>query len=434
MKISVIVTIHNAEKYLRECLESVLSQTFTDMEILCMDGGSSDGSPQILEEYARQDGRIRIINDSNTSYGHKVNRGVKEARGEYISVLESDDMYEPFMLEKLYEIAKQYSPDFVNADYTGFFEINGKRFQEVTKMYPEKDYNRLMENRKHPEEVGVIPRYWTGIFKKAFIEREKIRLNESPGASFQDMSFRFLTSVLAETSYHLDLPVYLYRTDNPGSSMHDCKKTVVIAEEHEFLRHELKKRGIKDRYVWHNAYQWKYLDFRGNMRYLQEPYRQELFQRYQEELKKDRDVLASFADMGWLKDVSEMISETPEKVAKRIAEESAAIVEYQNCLGRFLNRITGLSEEQNVVVFGCGQRGMASLKYLQAAECRIVCMTDNAKALWNTVKGEYRVLEPAVAVRTYKNALYVVANKLNADDIVMQLRNMGISEKKICKY
>ena len=118
--ISVIVTIHNAEKYLRECLNSVISQTFSNIEILCMDGGSTDSSPQILKEYAEKDDRIRIINDSNTSYGHKVNRGIEEAKGEYVSVLESDDMYELFMLEKLYQIAEQYKTDFVNADYTSF--------------------------------------------------------------------------------------------------------------------------------------------------------------------------------------------------------------------------------------------------------------------------------------------------------------------------
>ena len=296
IKVSVIVTVHNAEKYLRECMESVITQSLVDIEILCMDGGSSDASPQILQEYAEKDTRIRIIEDSNTSYGHKVNRGIKEARGKYISVLESDDMYEVYMLEKLYNIAVRYSPDFVNADYTCFFDVNGKRFRSVTKMYPDKDYNHLMENRRHPEEFGVIPRYWTGIFKKDFLEREKIQMNESPGASYQDMSFRFLTSVLAETSFHLDLPVYLYRTDNPESSMHDCKKTIVIAEEHNFLYHELQKRNIRNRYIWHNAYQWKYLDFLGNMRYLQEPYRQELFQRYQEELIKDRNILDSFAE------------------------------------------------------------------------------------------------------------------------------------------
>ena len=137
IRISVIVTVHNAEKYIRECLESVLSQTFSEFEVLCMDGGSTDGSQIILREFAERDYRVRIVNDSNTSYGHKVNRGVEEARGEYISVLESDDLYEPFMLEKLYEIAERYETDFVNADYTSFFDINGKRIRQTVKMRSE---------------------------------------------------------------------------------------------------------------------------------------------------------------------------------------------------------------------------------------------------------------------------------------------------------
>ena len=69
IKVSVIVTVHNAEKYLREWMESVITQSLVDIEILCMDGGSSDASPQILQEYAEKDTRIRIIEDSNTSYG-----------------------------------------------------------------------------------------------------------------------------------------------------------------------------------------------------------------------------------------------------------------------------------------------------------------------------------------------------------------------------
>ena len=123
IKISVIVTIHNAESYIRECLNSILTQTFSDIEVLCMDGGSTDRTPVILKEYASADSRIRIINDANTSYGHKVNRGIAEARGEYISVLESDDMYEPYMLEKLYEAAERYHVDFVNGDYTNFLML-----------------------------------------------------------------------------------------------------------------------------------------------------------------------------------------------------------------------------------------------------------------------------------------------------------------------
>ena len=68
-----------------------------------------------------------IINDPNTSYGHKVNRGIEEAKGKYISVLESDDMYELDMLEKLYSVIEQYQVDFVNGNYTCFFDVEGKR-------------------------------------------------------------------------------------------------------------------------------------------------------------------------------------------------------------------------------------------------------------------------------------------------------------------
>ena len=89
IKISVIITIHNAEQYLKECLDSVCNQTFFDIEVLCIDGGSTDSSPSILKEYAQKDVRVQIINDSNTSYGHKINVGIEQARGKYISVLES---------------------------------------------------------------------------------------------------------------------------------------------------------------------------------------------------------------------------------------------------------------------------------------------------------------------------------------------------------
>ena len=432
VKISVIVTIHNAEKYIRECLDSARSQTFSDIEILCMDGGSVDATPQILSQYAKKDRRIRIINDSNTSYGHKVNRGIAEAKGTYISVLESDDMYEPFMLESLYRLAEQYHTDFVNGDYTCFFDVNGKRFKKVTKMYPEKDYNRLMENKKHPEEFGIIPRYWTGLFRKDYLEQEHIRMNESPGASYQDMSFRFLTSVLAETSYHLDLPVYLYRVDNPGSSMYDSKKTVVIADEHDFLKRELEMRGITDPYIWHNAYQWKYTDFRGNMRHLKGEYRQELFDRYREELEKDREAMNQYIELGYNQNVWEMITESPEDIKEKIEQETVREKKKNEDLYEFLDCLTKLPDEQGIVVFGCGQRGKAVLEYLGFAELPVCCMADNAEELWGTVKWGQVVLSPDQAVERYPDACYIVANKYHSDDILRQLSGYGI--KKIMKF
>ena len=99
--VSIIVTVHNADKYIRECLDSVVNQTYKDIEIICVDGGSKDLSPEILKEYQARDNRIRIINDINTSYGHKINIGIKEAKGDYVAVIESDDIYENNMVEIL---------------------------------------------------------------------------------------------------------------------------------------------------------------------------------------------------------------------------------------------------------------------------------------------------------------------------------------------
>lgn len=434
IRISVIVTVHNAEKYIRECLESVFAQTFSGFEVLCMDGGSTDGTPQILRDFAQRDCRVRIVNDANTSYGHKVNRGIEEAQGEYISVLESDDMYEPFMLERLYEIAERYHTDFVNADYTSFFDINGKRIGQTVKMYPEDMYNRLINYKEQPEAFGIITRYWTGLFRRAYLERENIRMNESPGASYQDMSFRFLTSILAKKAYHLDASVYLYRIDNPDSSMYDTRKTIVIAEEHEFLKQELIKRNITNRYVWHNAYQWKYTDFRGNMGHLKGTYRQELFSRYLSELEKDREALNRYCNLGYSQVVSEMLTGTPEMIEQLIEADTKRRAERQQYLKQFLDKITCLDAEDRIVVFGCGKVGSEVLELIKFADNQICCLTDNSELLWNTLKSNHEILSPEDAITRYPEALYIIANKLHAQDIVQQLRNMGICENMICVY
>ena len=434
IRITVIVTIHNAESYIRECLNSILTQTFSDIEVLCMDGGSTDRTPVILKEYASADSRIRIINDANTSYGHKVNRGIAEARGEYISVLESDDMYEPYMLEKLYEAAERYHVDFVNGDYTNFFDADGHRFGYVTKMYQKENYNCLINYKEHPEKFGVIPRYWTGLFRKEFLLREDIKMNESPGASYQDMSFRFLTSILAKRAYHLDIPLYRYRVDNPGSSMVDSKKTIVIAEEHEFLKKELLRRNITSRFIWHNAYQWKYMDFRGNMRHLKGEYRQELFDRYRSELEKDRELLKSFCDLGYSQFVSEMIWESPQRVMELLEQDETTEREERKRLYRLPDKISKLEKNRKIVLFGCGQRGAAVLGQLRFERERIGCLTDNAEDLWNTVMEGYKIHSPEDAVCRYPDAFYIIANKMHSSDIAQQLNNMGVPEEQIWIY
>lgn len=426
-KISVIVTVHNAQKYIKECMDSVIQQTFSDIEILCIDGGSTDKSSEILKEYEQKDSRIRIINDSNTSYGHKINRGIDEAMGEYVSVLESDDMYESFMLEELYGIAQKYHPDVVNGNYTCFYDVNGKRISYEKKMYEANDYNKLIEISKHPNPLGNITRYWTGIFSRDFLRRTNLKMNESPGASYQDMSFRFLTSILAASVYHLDLPVYLYRVDNPNSSIFDTTKTVVIAEEHNFLKNELKKRGITDEYIWHNAYKWKYSDFRGNMLHLKANYRRELFDRYREELEKDEKALKKYRKEGFGEYVEVMLTTSAEEMWSIIEAEIQSVSERKEKQYKLMEKLTVL-EKQQIVLFGCGIRGKYIMEQLGFLYSQIGCVTDNSELLWGKNFMGVIVLPPEEAVKKYAKACYIVANKKNANDICKQLQAYGIQD------
>ncbi|MCI9359419.1 MAG: glycosyltransferase [Hungatella sp.] len=432
MKITVIVTVHNAERYLNDCLDSLIAQTFSDIEILCMDGGSTDTSLHILKEYAKKDSRVQIINDPNTSYGHKVNEGIRYAKGMYVAVLESDDMYQPDMLEKLFGIAEQYEADYVNGDYLNIFDINGKRFQEPVKMYPESDYGKLLESSRHPEDMRQILRYWTGLFRRSFLLDNKIQMNESPGASFQDMSFRFLTSALADRAYHLDVPVYLYRVDNPGSSVYDPKKAVVIADEFDFLKRELIKRKIENRYIWQHYYTWKYNDFYGNLLRFDKTARKDLFERCYYELEKDRETLMLFDDKAFSNAIHDFLRKSREQVWEDIEESYRQTKKEENRRYTLLENIT----DRQIVIFGCGVQGRGLFDYLKSvgADNQVLCFTDNAEELWGTELRGHFILSPMEAIEKYPDLLYVIANKYHGEEINRQLQRLGIKKSNIYKF
>jgi Glycosyltransferases involved in cell wall biogenesis len=113
VKVSVIIPVYNVEKYLRQCLDSVVNQTLREIEIICVNDGSTDKSPQILEEYAQKDNRIKIINKKNAGLGAARNTGMEYVSGEYIGFLDSDDWADHSMYEKLYENAKMHKSDMV---------------------------------------------------------------------------------------------------------------------------------------------------------------------------------------------------------------------------------------------------------------------------------------------------------------------------------
>lgn len=122
-KVSVIMPVYNSEKYLRQCLDTVINQTLKEIEIICVDDGSTDGSLNILLEYMRKDNRISVVVQKNKYAGVARNTGLKLATGEYLSFLDSDDLFDLDMLEKMYETAKKDNSDTVVCE---FYEYDSK--------------------------------------------------------------------------------------------------------------------------------------------------------------------------------------------------------------------------------------------------------------------------------------------------------------------
>lgn len=113
--VSVIIPVYNAEKYLRQCLDSICGQTLKDIEIICVDDGSTDSSPEILKEYQKKDDRVTVIRQENAGAGAARNRGLDVSKGRYLSFLDADDFFEPDMLEEAFKCAEAD-----NADYAVF--------------------------------------------------------------------------------------------------------------------------------------------------------------------------------------------------------------------------------------------------------------------------------------------------------------------------
>ena len=119
IKVSVIIPVYNEEKYLEECLDSVLAQTLREIEIICVDDGSDDDSVKILEDYAGRDSRVSLLKQKNRYAGNARNLGMSKAVGRYLSFLDADDIFSPFLLEKMYDAAEKETADVIicNARY-----------------------------------------------------------------------------------------------------------------------------------------------------------------------------------------------------------------------------------------------------------------------------------------------------------------------------
>ncbi len=245
-KISVLIPIYNSEKYIEECIKSVINQTYRNIEIICINDGSTDSTKNILENLQKIDNRIKIINKKNTGYGNSLNLGIKNAKGEYIAIIESDDFIKDTMFDKLIKIIKEQNCDIIKAN---FYKKNSK-----TKKYSSKYFTNSIQNIEiFPQMLLIQPSVWSAIYKKDFLTKNNIKFSKTKNASYQDISFHFITMFLAKKIFLLDEALYYYRINNPKSSINSSNKPFQIFKEfkriNEFLKNiktDKKQEEIKN--------------------------------------------------------------------------------------------------------------------------------------------------------------------------------------------
>lgn len=250
IKISVVVPVYNVEKYLEQCLDSILNQTLKEIEIICVNDGSTDRCVDILDDYAKKDDRIIVVHKPNTGYGNTMNIGFDMAKGAYIGIVESDDFIAPTMYETLYKSAIAHQLDFAKCNRYSLYDNQDGTMHTAAEplLLPPDNYDTVLNFKEMPlskriqyEEFKWI---WCGIYRSEFIRENQIRFHETPGASYQDTSFHFLTMMLSERALLLQEPLHYYRRNNLNSSANSDALITVLFKEYEFIKKCLEQRGV----------------------------------------------------------------------------------------------------------------------------------------------------------------------------------------------
>lgn len=242
--ISLILPSYDVAPYIEECLNSAFSQTLSGMEILCVDAKSEDGTLEILEAYKKradsgewQGKTMELFVSEQKSYGYQVNLALQKASGKYVAILETDDFVEPQMYERLVELSEAMELDYVRGEYA-FFTTNADGSRNFRYVHHYAPTNALLTSTRSERIMTYDQNLWKGIYRRRFLQENEIRLNETPGAAFQDIGFNMQVFSYAKRAYYVEESFYRYRRDRADSSIHSLKCFQFYVQELAFL-HQL---------------------------------------------------------------------------------------------------------------------------------------------------------------------------------------------------
>lgn len=247
-KISVIVPVYNTETYLRQCIGSLLSQTLEDIEVICVNDGSTDKSLAIIEEYMKKDDRVKLITQENCGIAAARNKGRYLARGEYIAFMNSDDYAKPDMFQKLYESAKEYDTDITMCAVTTL-DASSMSFSDVEAYYTLELFNEEYNDRAiRPDEtydfmfrLCVSP--WNKIYRREFMEKKHITFTK--GVRFEERLFYMESYLSAAAISIVKSPLLVHRIKDNKKDSHKLDLFKIMKLEKDFLTRKKLYKDLK---------------------------------------------------------------------------------------------------------------------------------------------------------------------------------------------
>jgi len=248
-RVSLIVPVYNVERFLSECLESIIAQTFEDMEIICVNDGSTDSSDEILREYADRDRRITVLEQENRGLSGARNRGLDVATGEYLLFLDSDDYFEPSMVADAYAQCVRDDADIGVFKIRYVYDDTGDSIVGDWSLRMELVPDHLPFSRE--DMTGsifrfVTPSVWNKMMRRSFVQEQGLRFSTQLRRA-EDLPFTFLALATARRITVIDKALVNYRKSLAGtmqSTIHQAP--LEICKALAKLKHDLAAAGVFD--------------------------------------------------------------------------------------------------------------------------------------------------------------------------------------------
>lgn len=434
IKVSVIVAVYNAEKFLQQCLDSIAGQSLHNIEIICVNDGSTDRSLEILEKYAEHDNRFCIYTKENEGLGGAPARnfGLERARGEYISILDSDDFFEPDMLEKACQKADGTGADFVIFGGYEYDDKNGNTYKVPSildeKAVPDKEIFSYLDC---PDKIYQISQgmAWNKLYRRKFLERHNLRFQKIKYTD--DAYFTFSHMVLAEKITVVKEGLCYYRV-NTGSSQTDgldkypdsayLPYTTLKTSLVEWNIYDTVKQSFMNCAVSFMRYFYDKITTYSSFWYLHDKYRNEVFDKL--DIKgQQKDYFYDGRTFLWCQQILE-------NSAGEIAFKSARAHGSEMTTGilRFRFPYDQIPKESKIAIIGAGIMGRHYYSQIMlSGYCDVTAWVEEKNPFQLSYIQSYDVLRDA----EFDYVLIAYAQKRLIEKAVLYLERIGKDNKKI---